>query len=229
MNKVLKITFLCFLVSVSFVAKAQVRIGYQETEQDKKRQDKSLSPYLRYNSYRIGLRYGVAQTAGGMSTYIDQLASGQYALAGEMVLTEKFAFGAQIGVGSFKQRMPRQVYNFDGTDISAVQTRSLNRFALLATGTYHVAPVTATLRPYVQAGLGVSLIDYINYWGMLDDAKSTFTYTTQLAAGLQVLFSKEGHLGADLQVHYQYSPFTYDYITNVSTLGGSVGLFYRWW
>ncbi|MFN8355654.1 MAG: hypothetical protein U0Y10_14450 [Spirosomataceae bacterium] len=228
MKRLLSLSMVLVLLA-TLSAQAQIRIGYQEGEKEKRQKDKSLSPYLRYNSYQLTLRYGVAQPTGGMSTYLDQLSSTQIALSGELVYTQNYSLGVQFQSGVFKQRLPRQIYNFDGTDISAVQTRTLSHYALLGHGSYYFTPVTSIIRPYVRAGVGLAIVDYVNYWGLIDDSKNSFTFTTQTATGLKVLFGKESHWGLDIQANYQYTPFTYDYITNVSTFGGSVGLSYRWW
>ncbi len=196
------------------------------------RETQAVSPYQRYTTYMVTLRYGVAQPLGGLSDYIDQTGTRNFALAGEWVRPGNLSYGAQYSTNSFKKRLPRQLYTFgDGADVSAVQTRTVSIQSLVATGKYHFAGVNARTRPYVQVGLGAALVDYGLYWGNLADEAngSTVHFTAQIAAGSRFLFGREGHWGADVQAGYQYVPYARSGISTVASAGASVGLFYRWW
>ncbi len=214
--------FLCLLVPVALLA--QQPVVPRETQ--------AVSPYQRYTTYMVTLRYGVAQPLGGLSDYIDQTGTRNFALAGEWVRPGNLSFGAQYSTNSFKKRLPRQLYTFgDGADVSAVQTRTVGIQSLMATGKYHFAGVDARIRPYAQAGLGAALVDYGLYWGNLSDEAngSTVHFTAQIAIGSRFLFSNEGHWGADVQAGYQYAPYERPGISSLSLAGASIGLFYRWW
>jgi opacity protein-like surface antigen len=190
------------------------------------------SPYQRYTTYMVTFRYGVAQPLGGLGDYIDRLSTRNFTLAGEWVRPSNLSFGLQLNTNYFNKRLPRQTYQFgDGADVSAVQTRSINVQSLMATGKYHFSDVTASVRPYVQIGLGAALVDYGLYWGSLsaEENGSTVHFASQVAVGSRFLFGSEGHWGADVQAAYQYLPYSRAGINNISSLGASVGVFYRWW
>jgi len=201
------------------------------------RQDVSTSPYQRYTTYQVTLRYGVLQPLSGLNNYIDAPGIRNYSLAGEWVLPGNFSFGAQFSDNYFQKRLPRQVYETtNGSKISAVQTRTLSVQSLQAMGKYHFADVTSIVRPYVQLGAGVALTDYTYYLGSLEGERSSrFTFAGQAALGSRFLFGRESRFGADVQLNYQYIPFSFNIpfssnqIPNVATAGAWVGVFYRWW
>ncbi len=195
------------------------------------RQEPVSSPYQRYTTYQVTFRYGVVQPLSGLSDYVDDLGTRNFSLAGEWVLRNNLSFGAQYSDNYFKKRMPRQVYQTtSGADISAVQTRTFSVQSLLATGKYHFADVNSIVRPYVGVGAGVAFADYTYYMGSLEgESKQQFAFAGQVAIGSRFLFGRESHWGVDAQLNYQYLPFSYNQVTNGSTVGGWIGIVYRWW
>jgi hypothetical protein len=195
------------------------------------RQEPLTSPYQRYTTYQVTFRYGAVQPLSGLSDYVGDLGTRNYSLAGEWVRPNDWSFGVQYSDNYFRKRMPRQVYQTtSGADISAVQTRTFSVQSLLATGKYHFADVTSVVRPYVGAGAGIAFADYTYYLGSLEgDSQRKFKFAGQLAIGSRFSFGRESHWGADVQLNYQYLPFSYNEVSNASTAGGWIGIFYRWW
>jgi hypothetical protein len=190
------------------------------------------SPYQRYTTYQISLRYGVFQPVGSLAEYTGDIANRNFAVAGEWVMPRtNLSFGGQFSNQYFSDRLPRQVYRLtSGADISAVQSRSFQVRSLLATAKYHFADVTARLRPYAQVGAGVAFVEYGQYLGNLEaDVNNSFRFGTQAALGTRFVFKREGGLGLDAQVAYHYVPYNYGMVSNPSAVGVWVGIFYRWW
>lgn len=190
---------------------------------------KEISPYERYTTYAVTVRPGLGLPMGGLKDYISKSTLLNYSIGGEVVFKRRFSVGALVSYGAFEQREPRRVYAGDGVDISAVQTRTFSNVALVATGAYHFAGVNAPLRPYVQAGVGFGLNEYANYWGLISDTQNGFRVQWRPAVGAKILFKKEGHLAADVQAAWMYSPFEYGYMSHYSNVSLSLGLSYRWW
>jgi Outer membrane protein beta-barrel domain len=188
-----------------------------------------ISPYEKYSTYSVGARFLYDMPQSGFDTYINKAGTGM-ALQGEMLI-KKYSLGVELGYVSFLQRMPRAVYSTPSSDISAVQTRTFDMIPLMVTASYHLTPTQTAIRPYVQVGLGGNLVNYTNYWGLVDDGKSTFGLQLRAAAGLKWTLVENGFgaWGADLRVAYQRQPFSYDFISNANTMSASVGFFYRWW
>ncbi|MDJ1484731.1 acyloxyacyl hydrolase [Cytophagaceae bacterium YF14B1] len=221
-NSKLWIGIVCtFLLSVTGFAQAPVV----------PREAPQSSPYQRYTTYQVTFRYGLFKPQSGLSDYIDDMGTRNYSLAGEWVLNKSFAFGAQYTSNYFQKRLPRQVYETtSGAQISAVQTKTFSIQSLQATGKYYFADVTAIVRPYVQAGVGIAYADYTYYLGSLEgDSQGKFNFAAQAAIGTRVLFGRESHFGLDLQLNYQHIPFSYNEVSNAGIAGGWVGIFYRWW
>jgi hypothetical protein len=225
----MKSIFLNLLIFMSVQVLAQAPVVIRQDNQKKT----GKSPYERFTTYSAGVRYGVYLPQSGMKTYISDPGRG-LSLTFDWVYANNFAMGIEAGYASFNQRLPRAIYRNpnDGTDISAVQTRTMSQVPLLFTGTYFLTNAQSNIRPYVQAGVGFTLVDYVNYWGTFDDADAGFKFTGRASAGVKAIVGKLGdfgHWGLDARASYQATGFEYDFISNAHTLGVTVGVFYRWW
>lgn len=189
-----------------------------------------VSPYDRYTTYQLSARYTAALPVGDFKNYIDQASVRGFTLTGEWLFPNNVSFGVQAGYQSWTQRMPRAVYQLnDGSDLSAVQTRTFTATPIQLIGKYHLAPSSATIRPYVQLGAGGSLTENISYYGNLSDGDNGFRFAANGAVGTRILFGKNGNFGADLSVGYQHIGANFDYVKTYSAVTGSVGVVYRWW
>ena len=187
------------------------------------------SPFDRYTTYQITARYNVALPLGDFAKYIDRASVRGATITGEWMLPNRFSAGLQVGYQYFQQRLPRQIYQISGSDVSAVQTRTFTTTPIMAIGKYHLANSSAALRPYVQVGAGGSLNKYTNYFGSLSDGKNGFAFAGNAAVGTRFVFGRQGNFGADFQVGYSYNSFKYAYMKSYSAVNASVGLVYRWW
>ncbi len=189
------------------------------------------SPYDRYTTYQVSVRYTAALPVGDFKNYIDQASVRGVTVLGEWLLPNNFSVGVQAGYQAWSQRLPRQIYQLtDGSELSAVQTRSFTtRPTLQLIGKYHLAPSSAVLRPYVQVGAGGSLTENTTYYGSLSDGGNGFRFAANAAVGTRILFGRNSKFGADLSVGYQHIGANFDYVKTYSALTGSVGLVYRWW
>ena len=189
------------------------------------------SPYERFSHFQLTPRVGGARPVGGLADqYIASAAFPTLTLAMEWVQPKRISVGLELGTYSFDKRLSRALYEFDNQQISAVQTRTLRSSFAQGTASYHFASPTASFRPYVQAGIGVELIDYTLYWGGMATSDERFRLSIKPAVGLRYLLSKEGHLGLDARIHYTHTPYAFDYIQDsINTLQFSLGLVYRWW
>lgn len=189
-----------------------------------------VSPYDRYTTYQVSLRYTAAMPLSEFKNYIDQASVRGFTVSGEWLFPGNFSLGAQFGYQSWTQRLPRQIYQLtDGSELSAVQTRSFTARPIQLIGKYHLAPSSAAIRPYVQVGAGASLTENTTYYGSLSDGYNGFRFAASGAVGTRILFGRNGNFGADLSVGYQHISANFDYVKTYSALTGSVGVVYRWW
>ncbi len=191
----------------------------------------SPSPYERYTTYMLTFRGGVALPQSGYSNFVD--ANGvNFSFAGEWVLKNNIAVGAEVGYMTFRKFVPRQIYHsVDGTDVSAVQNRASNIIPLTLTGSYFLTPSNSNFRPYIQVGGGIAYVDYTNYWGYLLDTDNKVKLTGRVGIGAKLVMKKTafGALGADVRLVYQATPYEYNFAKGASTIGATFGVFYRWW
>ncbi|MEI7583790.1 OmpW family outer membrane protein [Runella sp.] len=199
---------------------------------DRSKLFKRESPYERYTTYRVSVTGGLGLPAGTFGDYMDKTSLRNYTLGLDFVFPKNnMSLGVSVGSQYFKNRLPRQVYNFDGQDISAVQTRTFSAYPLVVTGSYHIGKVNSLVRPYIQVGVGGAYAEVANYWGAIATGDNGFKFVAQAGAGVRVLFKKTGNLGLELGATYQHIPFTVESegIKDASTLNVRAGLFYRWW
>ncbi|MFC5412639.1 hypothetical protein ACFPMF_25160 [Larkinella bovis] len=187
------------------------------------------SLYRQFVSGRATVFYGAALPMGSQQNYIDKAGSRSFALAFEAMFPGRFSVGGRIGQQYFSQRLPRQVFSFpDGSDISAVQTRTLTLVPLLAIGSVYLNDVNSTFRPYLQLGAGGAYVDYTQYYGTLADQKTGIRAALAPAVGAKFQFGKGNNLGGEIQAQYQNVFFKYNELNNSTNLLLSVGLSYRW-
>lgn len=221
------------LVGLASGAYAQQNPDYYNKKQDYEYRSVPTrtmgSPFERYTHYQITARYGVASPLGSLKDYTNATSKYHYQVAGEFIFPKNFSLGLQFNYSYFKERSPRQIYSEGDQDISAIQTRSLGATSLHVFGKYHFTGSNAPIRPYVLAGLGGTAMRNLTYFGYLEEGKNSVALSGQVGLGARFLFAKNGNFGADVQAAYFYSPFKSDYLSNVTNVSASAGLFYRWW
>ncbi len=189
------------------------------------------TPYERYSHYNLTVRGGAAIPLGAFSgNYIDKPTIENYSIALDWIFQKPISIGLEVGKTFFSQKMPRALYQLDGQDVSAVQTRTIALMPIQGVVSYYFAGTNASIRPYVQLAAGADLLDYTLYYGNLANQKQSVKFTYGAAAGAKFLFKKDGNFGADLRVKYNQTSFNHDYVNQgVSQVSATVGLFYRWW
>lgn len=189
------------------------------------------SPFDRYSHYNVTFRAGAAIPMGQFaSNYIDKTSLENYSIGLEWILQSPVSVGAELGYSYFSQRLPRAIYEINGQDVSAVQTRTISLIPLQGTVSYNIGTPNSPIRPYAQVSLGGTMADYSLYYGSLATQEQSIKFSYGGALGTKILFKKDGSLGADLRIKYNNTPFRFDYIENsVGQLNATVGIYYRWW
>ncbi len=188
------------------------------------------SPYDRYSHYSITVRGGAGIPIGPFaSDYIDKMAL-SYSVAVDWVLQKPISVGVEVGKAFYNQRLPRAVYQLNGQDVSAVQTRTIDLMPIQGVASYYFAQPNAMIRPYLQVAVGADLLTYSLYYGSLADQEQSIALTYGGAIGTKFLFKKDGSIGADVRVKYNQTSLDYGYLDKgVGQFNATVGLFYRWW
>jgi hypothetical protein len=190
------------------------------------------SPYDRYTHYLATARFKGAVPIGSFAdNYIDKASFQNVSISIEWVLRNSpISIGGEIGSSYFQKRLPRAVYEGSEEDISAVQTRTLSQYPIEVFGNYHFLSKNSTVQPYVQVSGGISLVDYTLYFGSLSTQHQKVAPKYGIGLGSKFLFKKDGSLGLDVRVKYDGTSYKHEYIEKgVSSVNGSIGVFYRWW
>lgn len=200
--------------------------------QDKPKLYTLASPFERYTHYLATARFmGSVPLGSFKNNYIDKSSFQNFSLSIEWVLRNSpLSVGGEIGSTYFEKRIPRAIYQGQDGEISAVQTRTLSQYPVELFGNYHFLPRTSTVQPYVQLSGGVSILDYTLYYGSLASQDQKVKPKYGIGIGSKFLFKKDGKFGADVRVKYDGTSYKHEYIEKgVSSINGSIGLFYRWW
>lgn len=213
-----------------FALMALTTTAWAQYQNDNKGNYDFPSPYQEYVTFNISARYGVAFPMGGTQGYIDKVSPTNLSLDGEWLFPRQFSIGIKTGYQYNKQRLPRQVYQYDNQSISAVQTRTLSVIPAMISLSYYFADNAAALRPYVQFAGGGAFVNYTNYFGPLADQSSGFKGAIAPAIGVKYYGKREQGFGAEFQAQYQNVFFNYDLLKNSSpSLMLSAGISYRFY
>ena len=190
------------------------------------------SPFDRYTHYLATARFmGAAPLGSFADSYIDKASFRNASISIEWVFRNSpISVGGEIGSTYFEKRIPRALYQNGDEVISAVQTRTVSQYPVELFGNYHFLGKNATVQPYVQLSGGVSILDYTLYYGSLASQNQKIAPKYGVGLGSKFLFKKDGSFGVDVRVKYDGTSFKHDYIEKgVSSVNGSLGIFYRWW
>ena len=139
-------------------------------------------------------------------------------------INDKFSAGLNIGFQDFYQKFPRSVYKLsDGSDISAVLTNSIQTLPILATAKYSFLP-QARIQPYATAGVGGAIVLNRQYIGEYPNETNKFSFAAKPGAGVYIPFRKQGEVGVNLGVNYNYIAYKQDDISNLSYIGFTIGI-----
>jgi hypothetical protein len=190
------------------------------------------SPFERYTHYLATARLMGAMPLGSFAdNYIDKSSFQNYSISLEWVLRNSpISVGGELGSSYFEKRIPRSLYEGANETISAVQTRTISQIPIEVFGNYSFLGKNATVQPYVQVSGGVSILDYTLYYGNLASQNQKVRPKYGVGVGSKFLFKPDGSFGVDVRVKYDGVSYKHEYIDKgISSVNGSIGLFYRWW
>jgi hypothetical protein len=189
----------------------------------------------------MSIFYSAAVPTGNFkSSFIDQASWRGSAIDLMWHVSDKLAVGASLAFQDFYQKTPRDLYQLsDGSDLSAVRSRSLQTIPLLLKANYFPVKVkTASgtvlagnrvepglqVLPYFSLGAGVNMVPYQQLYGIFlnaDDFKAGFA--GMAGAGLKVPFGRFMQNGVLLEANYNLMPFNQFVMTNVNNFTFRLG------
>jgi hypothetical protein len=172
----------------------------------------------------INVDYSIAQPLGSLKNYTDKTSFRGWRAGIQYQLNDQLSVGIRSGFQEFYQRLPRAVYSDKGTDISAVQTRTLQATPILATIHYQLTKPDAAVIPYVGLGVGTVNMLYNKYYGQFTDRYNSWQFAASPEIGINIPFGKGSPLLFNASVQYSYSPYKQQEITSYNVLQANVGL-----
>jgi len=139
-------------------------------------------------------------------------------------INDQLSVGLNAGFQDFYQKFPRAVYKLsDGSDISAVLTNSIQTIPLLATARYNFLP-EARLQPYATAGAGGAFVINKQFIGEYPNDNNKISFAVKPGIGVYIPFRKQGDVGVNLGVNYNYIAYKEADISNLGYLGFTIGI-----
>ncbi len=139
-------------------------------------------------------------------------------------INDQFGVGLNLAFQDFYQKFPRAVYKLsDGSDISAVLTNSVQTVPFLATAKYNFIP-GSRIQPYASVGVGGAVVINKQFIGEYPNENNKISFSARPAAGVYIPFRKQGEVGLNLDVNYNYIAYKQTGISNLSYIGFTVGI-----
>lgn len=236
MKTILSIFFTVIMTTACLVANAQwyrpypygYDNGYQRLQRNMERgqNNNDQYAYTRYSNsnFLLNLNYGISQPLGTLKDYANHTSFAGWNASLLYQINPKIAAGLSAGYYSYYQKIPRQVYHQGYTDISAVQSHTLQFIPVQPTILYTPGGDKPGIQPYAGLGIGPAFVNYQKYWGEFVDSKNKMSFSVSPMAGIHIPFGKTSPLKFNVGVKYNYVPFTYNEIHNISTVEANVGL-----
>jgi outer membrane protein W len=180
-------------------------------------------------SYQFSFRPAYYIPLAGTKSYIDNTALKPISLSFEYVTNSNKSYGLELSNLYFEKKIPRAIYDYDGTIISSTQVRTLRIIPISIFVNRYLKPIDHTFRPYVNLGIGANRINYNTYWGTLPDEKKKWAPLATVGLGIKINLDKSNNWLIDSKIKYQYAPFTYDFISRIHYLSADLSLAFRWW
>ncbi|HSR40288.1 MAG TPA: hypothetical protein VLL95_15365 [Phnomibacter sp.] len=189
----------------------------------------------------MSIFYSAAVPTGNFkSSFVDRTSWRGSAIDLMWYVSDELALGASLAFQDFYQKTPRDLYQLsDGSDMSAVRSRSLQTIPLMMKANYfpvkmktasgtvlagnRVEPGLQVL-PYFSLGAGVNMVPYQQLYGIFtsaDDFRAGFA--AMAGAGLKVPFGRFMQNGFVLEANYNLMPFNHFVMTNVNHFNFRLG------
>lgn len=174
------------------------------------------------NRLHLNLNYSISEPLGNLGQYISPLSFRGWNASILYQVSSRFAAGIGIGFQDYYEKFPRQVYTDKSTDISAVQTHSLQVIPVQATIQFLPVKNPGGVIPYLSLGVGAADVNYEKYWGEFADQRNRIAFSA--SPGIGALLPLGRKIKINVGVQYNYIAFKYDDIKGLHAVDGHVGL-----
>lgn len=172
----------------------------------------------------LNFNYSVASPFGSLSDYAGNTSFRGWKGGIQYSLNDRLSLGLGFGFNDFYEKTDRAVYDDKGSDISAVQQRTLQVLPVQAVAQYQFAKADAKVIPYGSLGIGTANMNYEKYWGEFVEKNNSWTFLVSPEIGINVPFGKYSPVMLNANVQYNYAPYSFSEITSFNTLQGNIGI-----
>ncbi|UYQ94007.1 porin family protein [Chitinophaga horti] len=172
----------------------------------------------------VNFNYSIAQPNGSLSDYAGNTSFRGWKAGINYSLNDRFSLGLGFGFNDFYEKTDRMVYPDKGSDISAVQQRTLQVLPIQAVGQYNFAKADAKVIPYGSLGIGAANMNYEKYWGEFVDKSNKWSFLVSPELGINVPFGKYSPVMFNASVQYNYAPYNFSEISGFNSLQGNIGI-----
>jgi len=135
----------------------------------------------------LSIGYTGGYPIGGINNFITNKNFDGLTIDGRYFVKDNISIGFATGWSSFKNQLPRQIYQTENGEISATQTRYLRNIPLLVSAHYYFGKEGAKVIPYVGGGLGAFLTTYEKWYGTVPNAPTQWSFGIRPEAGIMFL------------------------------------------
>lgn len=237
MKRIWKLALTVLLLTAAGTVQAQFRYGYpyprrpwppQRDQVGRNGEIKRDQNVVRRNgpsNLWINLNYALSQPLGSLKNYTGKTSFNGWRASLLYQLNPKWAVGLGSGFYDYYERIPRKIYSDKNSAISAVQTHTLQLIPIQPTLLYFPkGNVGKGIHPYVGLGIGVTDVNYKNYWGEFVDKENSIAFSASPMAGIRIPFSETSPLQFNADVRYNFIPYNRNDIQTIHTIGANVGL-----
>jgi outer membrane protein W len=172
----------------------------------------------------VNFNYSIAQPNGSLSDYAGKASFRGWKAGINYSLNDQFSLGLGFGFNDFYEKSERMVYDDKGSDISAVQQRTLQVLPIQAVAQYNFAKANAKVIPYGSLGIGTANMNYEKYWGEFVEKENKWSFLVSPELGINVPFGKYSPVMFNASVQYNYAPYNMNEISSFNTLQGNIGI-----
>src|SRR5690242_18441203 len=127
--------------------------------------------------FKLNLNYSAARPFGTLHDYADKTSFSGWNGSLMYEVSPSFSAGLRAGFQDYYQKLPRALYSDKTTDVSAVQTHTLQTIPIQATALYTVHGTQPGIHPYVGLGIGITDVNYEKYWGEFVDQDNKVAFS----------------------------------------------------
>lgn len=172
---------------------------------------------------KLNVNYSVLAPTGNFKEYVSKTSFRGWSANVTYRINKKIAVGATTGFQDYYEKTGRAVYkDVEGSDVSAVVTKSIQAIPLLATLHYHLSS-GPSLQPYIGLGVGGNMILHSRYLGQFAVDNNKLGWAARSELGLFIPIRKGGESGVNIAGVFNFMPYNEDDLKNLNSWGVNVG------